>query len=158
MFTNIRKKYLLLFTAVTLIVLYLFFTNKEDEIDCVSTFYNIPDDSSWEYIKGTLSVTLFRNGYGEAMFSGNGVKRESSKNIDFERLINFHFEKIDDRNYILKDILITKYASDNMDDDIFSKYVYTPTSQKTDHLVILKINNSFIVGHMVGPRQICIQR
>lgn len=159
MFTNFKWKKLISILILFFMVfpaIYYLTKNKTNKIDCSSTFYTIPNDSSWSYLEGTLSTTFFNNKTGEVMFSGNA--KNKSGVFRFERLMTFHFSLVGGNDFDLYDVNITKYAEDNLDDGVFEKYIYSSTSGHTDHLVIRKINNGYLIGNMVGPRHMCVMR
>lgn len=159
MFTNTKHKKLLLILSIILIVLSVVFylsKNKANKIDCTSTFYTLPDEGSWNYLEGTLSTTFFYNKTGKVMFSGTAKKGNDI--FRFERLMTFHLSLIEGGDFDLYNVKITKYAEDNLDDDVFEKYVYSSTSGHIDHLVIRKINNGYLIGNMIGPRHMCVMR
>ncbi|NEG59931.1 hypothetical protein [Pantoea agglomerans] len=110
-------------------------------------------------MKGTMSITFTGNSQGEVMFSGNAVKYEDlDKVYFFERLMQFSFSKIDRTNYQIGNVLMTKYNTDDLDDDAFSKYIYSAKIGRSDYLIIMKVNNGFLMGNMVGPRHLCVKR
>ncbi|NEG59761.1 hypothetical protein [Pantoea agglomerans] len=162
MFTySLKNKILSIIVFIFMIVFSttIYISSRKQKIDCVSTFLIIPDDKSWEHFKGTMSVTIYSNGNGEVMFSGDAHQNGSNGKVFFyERLMRFKYEKADDINYTLHDVDVVKYKNDDLQDDLFSKYVYSSTSDKKDHLVILKLKNAFLMGNMNGPRHMCVRR
>ena len=93
------------------------------------------------------------------MFSGEARKTaETGKIFSFERFMHFSFEKTDQKNYELRNVVVSKYKGDDLDDAVFTKYIYSHTSEQTDHLVVVKQNNGYLIGNMVGPRHLCVKR
>lgn len=153
----LKSNYIIIaFSIIITLCLYLINVNINMKVDCTSTFYNVPDDPSWQYLSGTMSVTLDDNTVGQVMFSGKAKNLEKMNR--FERLITFKYHKGSENNYHLTDVNVTKYAEDDLNDDVFKKYIYAPTLEKNDHLVIFNIRNGYLIGSMIGPRHLCVRR
>lgn len=160
MYINLQKNKV--FTAITisaiLIIASVLNNTYDDDIDCTGTFYIVPDNDSWSYLKGSISVTMMGNSnQGEVMFSGE-ARNKYSKLFRFERVLSFTYKNQHKNQYILSNVIVTKYAEDTLLDDVFSHYIYSSTSDKKDHLVILKMRNSYLMGNMIGPRHMCVSR
>ncbi len=161
MFMNFQRLRAVFVVIIILAITLVFLALKKinNTVDCVSTFYTVPNDGVWEYLKGTMSVTFSSKGQGNVMFSGEARKTaETGKIFSFERFMHFSFEKTDQKNYELRNVVVSKYKGDDLDDAVFTKYIYSHTSEQTDHLVVVKQNNGYLIGNMVGPRHLCVKR
>lgn len=148
---------LLIFVITVVLLSYFFYKKTSKGVDCTSTFYIIPDNESWSYVKGTMSVTLLKNkNSGEVMFSGEAKNHDHLRR--FERVISFNYENPEPSQYILSNILTRKYSNDDLQDSVFSDYIYSSSTSGNDHFVILKIRNAFLIGNMIGPRHLCVKR
>ncbi|GEM_PF-3491524 len=158
-FQRFRTVFVVIIILAITLAFFGFLKNRDNRVDCVSTFYTVPNDGVWEYLKGTMSVTFSSNGQGNVMFSGEARKiAETGKLYSFERFMHFSFDKTDQKNFALSKVNVAKYKGDDLDDAVFTKYIYSHTSEQTDHLVVVKLNNGYLIGNMVGPRHLCVKR
>lgn len=160
MYINFKWKKIFIAVTISAILIVASVLNGiyDDGIDCTGTFYIVPDNGSWNYLEGTMSVTMIGNSnQGEVMFSGE-AKNKYSKLFRFERVLSFTYKNQQRNQYIFSNVIMTKYAEDTLSDDVFSHYIYSATSDKKDHLVILKVRNAYLMGNMIGPKHMCVNR